>query len=663
MERIGLSPGAEIGGYTILAPLGSGGMGTVYRAVDGGGTPVALKLLHPHIGADPASRERLRREVHALQRMRHPGVAAVLDAEADSTEAFLVTELVPGQDLAERVRARGRLDATGLHALAEGLRDALAAVHAAGVVHRDLKPSNVLIGAAGPVLIDFGIAQSVDETRVTSTGFVVGTPGYLAPELVDGAEPTPATDWWGWAALLTFAATGRAPFGTRPLEAVLARTRAGEADLDGLGPVTAGALWDALAPDPEDRPEPEQVVAALAEAVRLGETYQEPAAGTAATTVLRGAGTALGAGAATAAGATVAGATVALDGGSGAASTASDATTPVGAVPLGATAATGAAPTGATAVLRPGPDATLAMPTDVQPTTVQPTAPPVGGTAALPPSWSADGTAVLPTDGQTRAFEPTPPSVEPGGRTVTPWPVPGPWDAGPTADGTDGAPWDGPVGEPGDPGDPGPGLPDPVHRRGSLSALALLAVASAALRPGATLLVLVPLLLVARTVGSVAESLGRRRERVGAKRSDGLRAVASAPWHLVKSLATLLPSLLVATSLVVMVLGVGWWLVGSGALAGGPWQAGADGPAPRAASLLVAGATVIALLALWWGPGAGTTRTGARWTLAGIAPGRGGALVVVLISLVGAGVLAFLLLSGQVIDWSPFSAPQLPTGA
>jgi serine/threonine protein kinase len=99
MERIGLAPGSEIGGYTVVAPLGSGGMGTVYRAVDGGGTAVALKLLHPHVGADAAVRARLMREVAALQRLRHPAVAAVLDAEADSTEAFLVTELVPGETL------------------------------------------------------------------------------------------------------------------------------------------------------------------------------------------------------------------------------------------------------------------------------------------------------------------------------------------------------------------------------------------------------------------------------------------------------------------------------------------------------------------------------------------------------------------------------------
>src|SRR5690606_9943717 len=232
MERIGLAPGSEVGGYSIVAPLGSGGMGAVYRAVDGGGSEVALKLLHPHIGVDPAARERLRREVAALQRLRHPAVAAVLDAEADSTEAFIVTELVDGENLTDHVRAAGPLP--DLAVLATGLRDALAAVHDAGVIHRDLKPSNVILTSAGPVLIDFGIAQGVGGPRRPSPGSVRGTPGYLAPELLDGAEPDEASDWWGWAAVLAFAATGREPFGSRPVEAVLARARAGEVDLAGV---------------------------------------------------------------------------------------------------------------------------------------------------------------------------------------------------------------------------------------------------------------------------------------------------------------------------------------------------------------------------------------------------------------------------------------------
>ncbi|WP_164983991.1 serine/threonine-protein kinase, partial [Cellulomonas endophytica] len=249
MERIGLAPGTEVGGYTVVAPLGAGGMGAVYRAVDGGGTAVALKLLHPHVGADPAARDRLRREVLALQRLRHPGVAAVLDAEADSTEAFLVTELVGGQDLEARVRRDGPLDAPDLALLAEGLLDALRAVHDAGVVHRDLKPSNVMVTRDGPVLIDFGIAQSADDTRLTSTGLVVGTPGYLAPELADGGEPSVASDLWGWAAVVAFAATGRPPFGRGSAVAVLDRTRAGAAELPGVGPRTAAALRAALHPD------------------------------------------------------------------------------------------------------------------------------------------------------------------------------------------------------------------------------------------------------------------------------------------------------------------------------------------------------------------------------------------------------------------------------
>lgn len=655
MERIGLAPGAEIGGYTILAPLGSGGMGTVYRAVDGGGTPVALKLLHPHIGADPTSRERLRREVLALQRLRHPGVAAVLDAEADSTEAFLVTELVPGEDLSERVRRRGPLDAAALHRLADGLRDALAAVHAAGVVHRDLKPSNVLVTPDGPVLIDFGIAQAVDETRVTSTGFVVGTPGYLAPELVDGAEPTPATDWWGWAALLAFAATGRAPFGTRPLEAVLVRTRSGDADLAGLGPVTAGALWDALAADPADRAQPDEVVAALAEAERRGERYSPEAATVALGTVVPSPPPA----------ATAAGSTVAFP--------AADATPTVaqasgtGPVPPAVLPATGTAATAAWPAGGPPTDQTQALP---------PGAGAAGpaGTAATQAWPRSDGTAVVAPaeapvrDGATRAF--APPSVAPaaaGPSGEQAWPgaaghdgaAPGgawPGGAGPDGAWPDGA---GPAGAWPD-GDPQP-APAPPRRAGSLLALALLTVAGAALAPGWTLVALLPLLLLARTVGSAARAVARRRERAGARRSDTLVAVASSPWHLLRALVTGLPSLLVAASVVVIVLGVGWWLVGTGTLEAGPLRAADDAPAPDAVPVLLAVAAVAGLVALWAGPFARDTRDGARRLLAGVAPGRGGATAVVVVALLAAGVLVALAAGGTAVDWTPLPEPSLPT--
>ncbi|NKY22915.1 serine/threonine-protein kinase [Cellulomonas denverensis] len=631
MERVGLEPGAEIGGYTILAPLGSGGMGTVYRAVDGGGTTVALKLLHPHIGADPAARERLRREVAALQRLRHPGVAAVLDAEDDSTEAFLVTELVPGKDLSAHVRSRGPLDAAALHRLADRLADALRAVHEAGVVHRDLKPSNVVLGPQGPVLIDFGVAQSVDETRLTSAGFVVGTPGYLAPELIGGAEPTPETDWWGWAGLLVFAATGRAPFGVRPLEAVLARTREGDADLRGLGPITSGALWDALAPEPGDRATPQEVVAALAEAERRGESFDPdvttPATG--ATTVLPGA---------------IAPARtreVATGAATEALPPAYPATERLGTVAAPSDPATRAYPAG-------GPP-TQAYPAGAPPTQAYPAgAPP---TQAYPTGGPA--TQAYPTGAPTQAYATQGPPTEAYPAT---YPAAGPSTEvyPPARPGDRPGPWAPPSQEPA-PAWPGyaepPVRPAPPRRAGSLLALGLLTVAGAAVRPGVTLLVLLPLLLVARTVGSVVDATLRRRDRVGPRRSDGLRAVVASPWHLLRALVGVLPSLLVAVALVLIVGGVGWWLL----------HAGGEQPDPLLEAGLLAVTAVIGSIALWWGPGSRTTREGASWALGAVAPGRWGAAVLVLLALAVAGLAVWTLLGGDPVDFSPFGSPPVPS--
>ncbi|MEU4387657.1 serine/threonine-protein kinase [Promicromonospora sp. NPDC023805] len=258
----GPAAGSKLGGYTVVREIGSGAMGAVYRAEDDGGQAVALKMLHRHLD-DPAARERLRREAAALQGLRHPAVARVLDAELEGPEAFIVTELVEGPTLEEEIDERGPLDSRDLFELADQLADALEAVHGTGVVHRDLTPSNVLIARSGPVLIDFGLAQGPGDARATRTGFVMGTPGYLAPELLDGAEPGPDTDWWSWAAVLAFSGTGRAPFGVRPTELVLRRSRQGQADLDGLPPRTARALGAALRAVPVERWGPDEVARAL----------------------------------------------------------------------------------------------------------------------------------------------------------------------------------------------------------------------------------------------------------------------------------------------------------------------------------------------------------------------------------------------------------------
>ncbi|MEN0127986.1 MAG: serine/threonine-protein kinase [Brevundimonas sp.] len=579
MERIGLTPGSEVGGYTVVAPLGSGGMGTVYRAVDGGGTAVALKLLHPDIGADAEARARLRREVAALQRLKHPAVAAVLDAEADSTEAFIVTELVDGENLADHVRERGPLDAEDLLALATGLLEALRAVHAAGVVHRDLKPTNVLVTDDGPVLIDFGIAQAADDTTpLTSTGLVVGTPGYLAPELLAGDEPSAGSDLWGWAAVLAFAATGRAPFGVRPVEAVLARAQAGQVDVDGLGVLTAATLAGALAPDVEQRTDPDDVVAALTTVAAEGDLAPDEDG------------------------------TVVLDAGI------------------------------ATAVPMAGATTVIAAPDEDEVTSE------VRVPAADP----------LANDGRTVAL--VVPDENPQGDLDGD--VPGDEDG----DEHEGVEWiEDDLDASGGHELEGSGYSRPPARRrwGSMLALGALVGTAAALFPLIVLMVVGVLILAVRVVGSTIEAMHTRRERVGVRPRDVARAVATGPWHLLRAVAGLIPGLLVSGSVMVIVVGVIWWLFDEGKWVLGDLTSG-DELQGKAASILVGCVVMLGVLVVWFGPLSSMNRIGARRVLAIIAPGRLGAAVFVVVCLVGCLVLVSLVRGGSEIVWWPLTPPTYP---
>jgi serine/threonine protein kinase len=258
-----LAEHSRLGPYRLVQQLGEGGMGVVHLALDRQGRAVAIKVLRPHVAHDPDARARLAREVETLEIVRHPNVAPVLDADLDGPRPYLVTKYVPGPPLDDYVAEHGPLDGDDLTRLAEGLAGALDAIHAAGVIHRDLKPGNVLVVDGEPVLIDFGIAHAVDDIRLTMTGLVMGTPGYLAPEIVEGAEVSEATDWWGWAATLAFAATGQPPFGRGPMEAVLARVARGESDLRGTDPELRPLLRAALDPHPDNRPSSTEVVEAL----------------------------------------------------------------------------------------------------------------------------------------------------------------------------------------------------------------------------------------------------------------------------------------------------------------------------------------------------------------------------------------------------------------
>ncbi|WP_186525888.1 serine/threonine-protein kinase [Leekyejoonella antrihumi] len=252
-----------LGPYRLIAQVGEGGMGVVHKAIDRQGHEVAIKVLRAHIAHDSGARERLRREVSTLSRVRSASVAEVLDADVDGDRPYLVTRYVPGPPLDAVIDEHGPLGPDRLVHLGRGLAMALRAIHAAGIVHRDVKPGNVLMDGEDPVLIDFGIAHVADDVRLTMTGLVMGTPGYLSPEIVEGAPVAEATDWWGWAATLAFAASGQAPFGRGPMQVVLDRVTRGQADLSGVDERMRPLLAAALSPHPQDRPTADQVLEQL----------------------------------------------------------------------------------------------------------------------------------------------------------------------------------------------------------------------------------------------------------------------------------------------------------------------------------------------------------------------------------------------------------------
>lgn len=253
-----------VGGYTLLTRLGEGGMGVVHLARRGpAGQRVALKVLRPHIVGDEEARQRLAREVGSLTRVRSQWVAEIVDADPWAEVPYVATRYVPGLSLHDLVVEEGPLTGADLLWLASCLAEGIASVHAVGVLHRDVKPSNVLMEGRTPILIDFGLARVADDPKLTHTGWLLGTPGYLAPEILYGDDATPATDVHSWAATVAYAGTGHPPFGRGPSMAIMDRVRRGQFDLDGLPPELREVVAAALAPEPLERPTLEQLLAWL----------------------------------------------------------------------------------------------------------------------------------------------------------------------------------------------------------------------------------------------------------------------------------------------------------------------------------------------------------------------------------------------------------------
>jgi serine/threonine protein kinase len=247
--------------YRLVRMIGSGGMGTVWEAEDETlGRPVAVKVLSESLAAGERAVRRFEREAKAAARLSGPYIAAVYDFGRSEGRPYIVMELVRGETLADRLAREGPLPAQEASRIATQVAEALEEAHAAGIVHRDVKPGNVMLTPSGDVrVMDFGIAAAAWAERVTTSGLVLGTPSYLAPEQAKSEKTTPASDVYALGAMLYEMVAGRPPFvAETPVAVALAHIRDDPLPLDqvaeGVPPNLASASMAALAKDPTERP-------------------------------------------------------------------------------------------------------------------------------------------------------------------------------------------------------------------------------------------------------------------------------------------------------------------------------------------------------------------------------------------------------------------------
>jgi len=253
-EPLRSSDPSRIAGFRLLRRLGAGGMGVVYLGRTDSGALAAVKVIRGEGAGDDDFRARFAREVELARRVDSPWVVPVLDADAETREPWLATAFVPGPSIAEAIADHGPLPSPAVRVLGRLLADALDAVHTAGLVHRDVKPGNVLLALDGPRLIDFGIARAADDTALTASGLVIGTPGFLAPEQAQGQPATAASDMFALGCVLAYAATGAPPFGTGTPDALMYRTVHDEPELGRLEGELRALVERCLAKDPAGRP-------------------------------------------------------------------------------------------------------------------------------------------------------------------------------------------------------------------------------------------------------------------------------------------------------------------------------------------------------------------------------------------------------------------------
>jgi eukaryotic-like serine/threonine-protein kinase len=266
-----LAAGTRLGPYEILAPLGAGGMGEVYRARDTRlERAVAVKVLPQRLSSSPESRQRFEREAKTISQLTHPHICALYDVGREGETEYLVMELLEGETLSDRL-AKGALPLEQTLRYGMEIAGALEKAHRQGIVHRDLKPGNVMLTKSGVKLLDFGLAKGMatpaapssltslpTQQGLTQEGTILGTFQYMAPEQLEGKESDARTDIWAFGCVLYEMATGRKAFSGTSQASLISSIMSGEpASISTLQPLSPSALdrvvKSCLAKDPEDR--------------------------------------------------------------------------------------------------------------------------------------------------------------------------------------------------------------------------------------------------------------------------------------------------------------------------------------------------------------------------------------------------------------------------
>ena len=253
--------GTSLDKYEVLQKVGEGGMATVYRGRHSTlKRDVAIKVLHPHLSSSPRNRKRFAREARAIEHLRHPNILEIFDYSGlDASECYIITEFVKGDTLSDLIRARGHLPSEVVTILGLDLSKALSYAHRGGILHRDLKPDNVMLRVDGVVkLMDFGIARFLDESQVTMTGALVGSPAFMSPEQAKEMPLDQRSDLFALGTLMFFLATGTLPFSGSNASLILKNViESNRPSVAELAPKMSAALADVIerlmATNPDER--------------------------------------------------------------------------------------------------------------------------------------------------------------------------------------------------------------------------------------------------------------------------------------------------------------------------------------------------------------------------------------------------------------------------